>query len=304
MSETPELFDRALQRRRDARAAARGDGHFLLDRVAGELADRAGAITRKFDEALDLSPRAGVLAAALGAAGIGAHWTLAGSLAGSIAGRRADVVADEEWLPFAPARFDLAVAGLGLHRVNDLPGALVQINRALKPDGLLLAALFAGDTLAELRTAFAEAEAEIAGGASPRIAPFADVAELGRLLGRAGFALPVADLDRVTVRYGSPFGLMADLRAMGETNSLVQRSRRALRRSVVMRMAEIYSERFSDADGRVRATFDIVTLTGWHPHASQQQPLRPGSAKARLADALGVGEVSAGERAGTPKPRK
>jgi SAM-dependent methyltransferase len=298
MTDRAAPFDRALQRRREARAA--GASHFLLDRVAAEIADRAGAITLDFAAGLDLSPRAGVLAAAL--ADRAGSWTLAPAVAPSGGGRRHPaVVTDEEWLPFAGGSFDLVVSGLGLHRVGDLPGALVQINRTLRPDGLLLASLFAGDTLAELRTAFAEAEAETTGGASPRVMPFADVAELGRLLSRAGFALPVADLDRVTVRYATPFGLIEDLRAMGETNTLVRRSRAPLRRDTVARMAEIYATRFADPDGRIRATFDIVTLTGWHPHESQQQPLRPGSARARLADALGAAEIGAGEKAG-PKP--
>src|SRR5439155_25332720 len=207
------------------------------------------------------------------------------------------VAADEEILPFRDASLDLVVSALALQYVNDLPGTLIQVRRALRPDGLLLAALAGGDTLGELRQAFAAAEAEIEGGVSPRVAPFADLRELGALLQRAGFALPVTDVDRLTVRYASPFALMQDLRRMGATNALVERRRRPLRRATLARMAEIYRERFSDPDGRIRATFEIVWLSGWVPHESQQQPLRPGSAQRRLADALGTEEISAGEKA-------
>ena len=200
--------------------------------------------------------------------------------------------------PFAEASLDLVVSALALQWVNDLPGTLVQIRRALKPDGLLMAAMLGGDTLIELREAFASAESEIEGGLSPRVAPFADLRELGALMQRAGFALPVVDSDRLTVRYESAFALMRDLRAMGATNVLAERRRAPLRRATLMRMAEIYAERFADADGRVRATFEIVWLSGWSPHESQQKPLKPGSASQRLADALGAKEVPAGEKAG------
>ena len=206
------------------------------------------------------------------------------------------MAADEEALPFGDASLDLVVSALALQFVNDLPGTLVQIRRALKPDGLFLAALIGGDTLTELRQAFAAAEAEIEDGISPHVAPFADLRELGTLLQRAGFALPVTDIDRLTVRYASPFALMHDLRRMGASNALVERRRAPLRRATLMRMAEIYAEKFADADGRIRATFEIVWLSGWAPHASQQQPLKPGSAQHRLADALGTHEISAGEK--------
>jgi SAM-dependent methyltransferase len=209
-----------------------------------------------------------------------------------------DVLADEEALPFAEASLDLAVSALALQWVNDLPGTLAQIRRALRPDGLFLAALLGGDTLTELRQAFAAAETETDGGLSPRVAPFGDVRELGGLLQRAGLALPVADVDRVTVRYASPFDLMRDLRGMGATNALIERRRVPLKRATLLRMAEIYADRFSDPDRRLRATFDIVWLSGWAPHESQQQPLRPGSAKSRLADALRSIEQSAGEKPG------
>src|ERR1700691_3245789 len=206
------------------------------------------------------------------------------------------VATDEEALPFGDATFDLVVSALTLQFVNDLPGVLVQIRRALKPDGLFLAALLGGDTLAELRHSFAAAESEVEGGASPRVAPFADLRELGALLQRAGFALPVTDVDRVTVRYDTVFGLMHDLRRMGATNALLARRRTPLRRATLVRMAEIYAERFADNDGRVRATFEIVWLSGWAPHPDQQKPLKPGSAKTRLADVLGTREISAGEK--------
>jgi SAM-dependent methyltransferase len=185
-----------------------------------------------------------------------------------------------------------------LQFVNDLPGTLIQVRRALKPDGLFLAAMIGGDSLAELREAFAQAEAEVEGGVSPRVAPFADLRDLGALLQRAGFALPVTDVDRLTVRYASPLALMHDLRHMGAGNALSERRRTPLRRATLHRVFEIYAERFADPDGRIRATFEIVWLSGWAPHESQQQPLRPGSAKTRLADALRTQEVSTGEKAG------
>jgi SAM-dependent methyltransferase len=210
----------------------------------------------------------------------------------------ADIVADEEALPFRDASLDLVVSALALQFVNDLPGALVQVRRALRPDGLFLAAVLGGETLTELRQSFAAAEAEVEGGVSPRVAPFADLRDMGALLQRAGFALPVTDVERLTVRYSSPFILMGELRRMGATNVLVQRRRVPLRRATLKRMAEIYAERFSDPDGKVRATFEIIWLSGWAPHESQQKPLRPGSAQARLADALGTREIGAGEKAG------
>jgi SAM-dependent methyltransferase len=200
------------------------------------------------------------------------------------------ILADEEALPVAAERFNLVVSLLSLQAVNDLPGALVQIRRALQPDGLFIGCLLGGSSLTELRQAFTEAEAEIEGGVSPRVAPFADVRDVGSLLQRAGFALPVTDIEPVTVRYRDPFGLFRDLRAMGLTNPLEARRRTPLRRQTLMRAATIYAERFADPDGRLRATFDILWLSGWAPHESQQKPLRPGSAKMRLADALKVPE--------------
>ncbi|MEQ1672264.1 MAG: methyltransferase domain-containing protein, partial [Hyphomicrobium sp.] len=209
------------------------------------------------------------------------------------------ICADDEQLPFGEATLDLAVSGLSLHLVNDIPGVLAQLRRALKPDGLLLAALLGGETLKELRRAWLEAEAEITGGASPRVAPFADVRDLGALLQRAGFALPVADSDVVRVTYATPLALMQELRAMAASNMLVERRRVPVTRELLMRAAEIYAERFALPDGRIPATFEIITLTAWVPHDSQQKPLAPGSAKMRLADALGVSEqaISSKDRA-------
>jgi len=298
MTEHPVLFDRALLRDRRRRAAALGPETFLLDRAAGDLADRLAAVLRRFDLALDLGTPGEAVRAALSHLGSVGTILKSGTIAPAVASADKFVVADEEALPFGAGSLDLVVSALALQFVNDLPGTLVQIRRALKPDGLFLAALIGGETLTELRQSFAAAESEIEGGASPRVAPFADLRELGALLQRAGFALPVADVDRLTVRYDSVFGLMRDLRRMGATNPLDARRRTPLKRATLMRMAEIYAERFSDSDGRLRATFEIVWLSGWAPHPGQQRPLKPGSAQARLADALGVREISAGEKTG------
>jgi SAM-dependent methyltransferase len=208
------------------------------------------------------------------------------------------LVVDEERLPFAPESLDLVVSALALHWANDLPGVLSQIRRALKPDGLFLGAILGGGTLSELRWALTQAEIEVTGGAGPRVSPFAVAYDGASLLQRAGFALPVTDTDVATVRYEHPMRLLQDLRAMGETNVLIDRARRPLSRAVLARMCELYVERFCDADGRVRATFEIVTLTGWAPHASQQQPLKPGSARTRLADVLKTREIGTGEKPG------
>jgi SAM-dependent methyltransferase len=298
MPVNPTIFDRPLLRAHQRRARARGAATFLVDHVAAELAERLAAVLRIFDVAVDLGTPTDALRHAL--AGTDKIGTLiaAEPSAGARDGEFLRVAADEEALPFADASLDLVVSALALQWVNDLPGTLVQIRRALKPDGLLMAAMLGGDTLIELREAFASAESEIEGGLSPRVAPFADLRELGALMQRAGFALPVVDSDRLTVRYESAFALMRDLRAMGATNVLAERRRAPLRRATLMRMAEIYAERFADADGRVRATFEIAWLSGWSPHESQQKPLKPGSASQRLADALGAKEVPAGEKTG------
>ena len=287
MSSGPKIFDRRLLRVRQTRALTRGPATFLIDRVASELGERLSAVLRRFDVVADLGTPTDAVRRAL--AGSGKVGTILA------------VKIDEEALPFANAALDLVVSALALQFVNDLPGTLIQIRRALRPDGLLLAALIGGESLTELRVAFATAESEIEGGVSPRVAPFADVRELGALLQRTGFALPVVDSEKLVVRYDSVFGLMRDLRGMGATNVQYERRRTPLRRATLERMAAIYAERFADADQRVRATFEIVWLSGWAPHESQQKPLKPGSAAQRLADALGTKEISAGEKPERPR---
>ncbi len=283
-----QIFDRSLQRRRYRRAMGRPLADFLLERVTQDFAGRLATIKRDFPIIADIGTPLPSLAACMAARPTTSHLLRLAPIAGYGPPNvpRTDVMANEEALPLAPASIDLAVSAFSLHNVNDLPGALVQIRQALKPDGMLMACMAGGQTLHELRTVFARAEAEIIGGASPHVSPFADVRDMGGLLQRAGFALPVADAETITVRYGSMFGLMADLRAMGSTNILHQRSRKPLRRAVLLRAAALYAELFNDADGRVRATFDLIWLSGWAPHESQQKPLKPGSARMRLADAL------------------
>jgi SAM-dependent methyltransferase len=297
MPQHPLVFDRHLLSARRRRARALGASTFLLERVAEDLSDRLSAVLRRFDCAVDLGTPTDALCHVLAASG------KAGVIVRAAAeplptmdgqGRWLAVAAEEEALPFADGALDLVVSALALQLVNDLPGTLIQIRRALRPDGLLLAALVGGDTLTELRQAFAAAESEIEGGISPRVAPFADVRDIGALLQRAGFALPVTDVDRLVVRYASPLALMHDLRKMGAANPMIERSRRPLKRAALQRVLEIYGERFSDGDGRIRATFEIVWLSGWAPHESQQKPLAPGSARQRLADALGVEEKRIG----------
>jgi SAM-dependent methyltransferase len=280
------LFDRPLIRRRLARGG-KNPATFLLDRVATDLAERLSLVSRPFPRALDLGTPGEGLAAVLRA-----NERIVFRAAPIVEGPPSPltIVADEGALPFAPESLDLIACALSLQWVNDLPGTLLQIRRILAPDGLFLAGLVGGQSLTELRTAFTAAEAELIGGASPRVAPFADMRDLGQLLQRAGFALPVTDVDSIVVRYPSMFALMRDLRAMGATNALSERSRVPLRRAVLMRAAEMYADRFSDPDGRLRATFDIVWLSGWAPHESQQKPLAPGSARVRLADALNATE--------------
>jgi SAM-dependent methyltransferase len=286
-----------LQRRRRLRALLGGPVDFLLAHVAQELMERLLVVKRAFHLAADIGTPGAVLRAMMRSQGVVPHVIAVDPLAPELhSGEPLLIAADEEVLPFADGSLDLVVSALALQSVNDLPGALTQIRRALRPDGLFLAALLGGETLTELRQSFAAAEAEIEGGVSPRVAPFADLRDLGALLQRAGFALPVVDADRLTVRYASVFDLMRDLRGMGATNALAERRRVPLKRATLLRMAEIYAEQFSDPDGRLRASFDIVWLSGWAPHESQQQPLRPGSAKARLADALKTIEMPAGEK--------
>jgi SAM-dependent methyltransferase len=286
------VFDRDLIRRRLTRAVAGDYPDFLLARATEDLEERLAAVLRRFGLAADLgTPLPSAAAVLRGKAQ--ALWRMA-----ETPGTAADLVGDLERLPLAPASIDLAASLLALHGVNDLPGALIQIRRSLRPDGLFIGCLLGGRSLQELREALLAAEAETTGGVSPRVAPFADLRDMGSLLQRAGFALPVVDSELVTVRYRDLFGLLRDLRALGWTNALTDRRKAGLRRDTLLRAASLYAERFADADGRLRASFEIVWLSGWAPHESQQKPLRPGSAKARLADALGVPEIKTGDKAG------
>jgi NADH dehydrogenase [ubiquinone] 1 alpha subcomplex assembly factor 5 len=288
MTEPINLFDRQLLQRRRARVAPSAARHdFLLKHAADDLMDRLSLIRRSFTTAAVLGADCGHMAHRLSRQhGLATVITIdpVTSLLQHCAAPT--VVADAEAFPFANGTLDLVVAPLSLQSVNDLPGAFAQIRHALKPDGLFLAAFVGGQTLHELRQSLLEAESETTGGASPRIHPAVDVREIGHLLQRTGFALPVVDSDSITVTYASPIALMHELRGMGATNVLTQRSRLALRRSTLFRACEIYANRFSDDKGRIRATFEIVTLTAWVPHESQQKPLKPGSATARLVDVL------------------
>lgn len=301
MTAPPRLFDRHLRRLRLTRAARRaGDADFLEVAAAEDLVGRLEAVNRRFPMAVDLGARRGAFARALAESGAAAKVDFLAQTDLSVAmlaGRPgARAAADEERLPLKEASVDLIVSALALHWTNDLVGTLIQIRRALKPDGLFLASLLGGATLRELRQALLQAEIDLTGGAGPRVSPFADARDMGGLLQRAGFALPVVDVDRLCVRYDHPLGLIADLRAMGETSVLVDRPNAGLTRAVLARAWKIYRERFS-AGGRIAATFEIVTLTGWAPHPAQPKALKPGSARMRLADALGGIERSAGEAA-------
>ncbi|HLZ04785.1 MAG TPA: methyltransferase domain-containing protein [Bradyrhizobium sp.] len=268
-SAAPVLFDRALLRKRLDRARKLGPVTFLFERVAEDLGDRLQAVTRNFADVADIWSPGGLR--------LPDHFKSVEQIA---------LASDTETLPLKAEALDLVVSALAFQFVNDLPGVLAQIRRALRPDGLLLAAMFGGDTLTELRQSFAAAEAECEGGVSPRVAPFADLRDIGGLLQRAGLALPVTDVDRIVVRYDNAFALMADLRRMAATNILVERRRAPTRRATMLRMAEVYAERFADPDGRIRATFDVIWLSGWAQHESQPKPLRPGSATASLEEAV------------------
>jgi len=281
MSSVPKIFDPRLlvQRRERARRLAIPGADFLFERATEDLAERLAAVQRRFERAAIVGPDTGALARALRDSGQVGSWIETGSGSGD----RPDRI---EQLALPDASIDLAVSVLALQWLNDLPGVMAQIRRALRPDGLLLAVLAGGETLRELRDVLTSAEIEIRGGASPRVAPFADVRDVGALLQRAGFALPVTDTDRLVVRYDTMFGLLHDLRAMGATNVLVDRDPRPLTRTIAARAAALYAERHADPDGRIRATFELVSLSGWAPHASQQQPLKPGAGRIRLEDAL------------------
>lgn len=283
------IFDLSAVRQHRARAAtSRRRADFLFLEAAERLADRLEDLRRRFPCALDLGSRDGTLSRVLHGRG-GIEWLVAAdaALAFAKAAPPPRLVAEAEALPFAPAAFDLVLSNLTLHWTNDLPGALLQLRRMLKPDGLLLASLFGGDTLDELRRVLMEAEIAEEGGVSPRISPFADLRDLGALLQRAGFALPVIDSDTIEVTYADALALMRDLRWMGESNAVALRRRNFTRRATLLRAAELYREGVVRADGRIPARFQIITLTAWAPHETQQKPLAPGSAAARLADALG-----------------
>ena len=303
MTDVMTVFDRRLLRRRRDRAAEGYDAYaFLEEEVADRMVDRLADIRRRFPIALELGARSGALGRGLRATG--AVDVLIQSDLSPVwaAARRADgavLALDEEFLPIRDGALDGVFGALSLHWVNDLPGALAQIRRALKPDGLMLTAMLGGETLVELRDALAEAEIEVTGGVSPRVSPFADVRDAGGLLQRAGFALPVVDADTITVTYESPLHLMRDLRGMGEANVVLERRRVPMRRAMLARAAEIYGARFAGSDGRIPARFQVLYLTGWAPAKSQPQPLRPGAATSRLAAALDSREIGAGEKPGS-----
>ena len=299
------IFDRRLHARRRTRAAAGyGEHSFLKQAAAEDIALRLSAINRTFGCVLDLGAHDGTLSWALKsdpslAGRVGEVFST--DLSPAFAKPPLGIIADEEALPFADASFDLVVSALSLHWVNDLPGALVQIRKALRPDGLFIGVVLGGRTLTELRQSLLAAEEEIRGGATNRISPFMDVIDGAGLLQRSGFAMPVADNDARTVRYANPLRLLDDLRGMGETAALANRDAPRLTRSILMRAMEIYAQRFSDPDGRIRATFEFVAISGWAPAPDQPKAKLPGSATMRLADALGVREQSAGEKTGGGK---
>ncbi len=298
MTSPPRIFDRDLiARHLDRALAAPAPGaDFLLARAADELADRIALVKREFLNAADVGTPGPHGYQALAARAGPLHTSRYAPTARSAALIDAPgAIADLERPGLEPASLDLVASLLALHFVNDLPGALIQLRQALRPDGFLIAALAGGDTLIELRQALTIAESEVTGGASPRIAPFADVRAMGALLQRAGLALPVVDADRATVRYRDIFALMRDLRAFGAANPLVARLKILTRREVFLRADQIYRERFGDPDGRLRATFDTLWISGWAPHESQQKPLKPGSAKVRLTDVLTRGHDDTAE---------
>ncbi len=270
MTTPPPLTDTAALARNRARAAgaAAPDADFLTREAIDDVKERLNLVNRGFTAPAIVTPHPQA-------------W------AGVIPDAR--IVPDADILDLTPGAHDLVVHALALHWANDPVGQLVQARHALKPDGLFLGVLMGGQTLHELRAALAQAESEVTGGLSPRVLPMGEIRDLGALLQRAGFALPVADSFALNVRYATPLHLMRDLRAMGEANAMVARSRRPLRREVLARAVEIYVEHFGDADG-VDATFEMISLTGWAPAPDQPQPLRPGSATARLAEALGTEE--------------
>lgn len=292
------LFDRSLVQHHRNRAAKNFENHdFLIHHIAQEIAERLTGIGRTFPLGLDLGSHQGALVGhPLLNEKVDTFFQcdLSPKMIAKAHGPR--FAADEERLPVADESLNLVTSVLSLHWTNDLPGALIQINRSLKPDGLFLGAVLGGSTLHELRTSLSEAEVELEGGLSPRVSPMVDLRDAGSLLQRAGFGLPVTDSEPITVRYKSPFHLMRELRGMGETNAVLDRRKTPLRRKTLLRAVEIYQEKFGLEDGRIPATFEVIYLTGWAPHESQQKPLAPGSARTRLAEALKVPEQSAGEK--------
>lgn len=293
-----QVFDRTLLRqRRDRAALTAADYDFLLRETAQNLADRLSLVKKKLPLILDLGGAHGVLAELLRDRA-GTETVITTDLSFEMAKLSGGVVADEEFLPFRDESLDAVISNLSLHWTNDLPGALLQIRRALKPDGLFMAAVMGGETLRELRECLMEAEVEMTGGASPRVSPFIDLRDMGALMQRAGFALPVVDNDIMTVHYSHPLKLMEDLRGMGAANATLNRLKKPTRRKVILEAAKRYHDKFASAEGTVPATFEIIYVIGWTPHESQQKPLRPGSAKVRLADALKTEEIPAGDKAG------
>ncbi|WP_274426116.1 methyltransferase domain-containing protein [Chelativorans sp. YIM 93263] len=282
------IFDTDLLLARKRRAFERGDGdaRFLMHRTAEDLEERLATVTRRFDRAAALFCLLPDAAAAIARSGKADSIVRVEADGRLLADDPSGIVAPPETVPLDAESIGLAVSLMTLHEINDVPGLLVQIRRALRPDGLFLGAMAGAGTLQELRQSLLQAETELSGGAAPRVSPFADVRDVGGLLQRAGFALPVADTETVTVRYATMFDLMRDLRAMGATNALAQRSRRPTSRHLFLRAAEIYQEQFSDPDGRIRATFNTIWMSGWTPHGSQQKPLKPGSAKVSLKTVL------------------
>ena len=287
------LFDQPLIEANRKRALAQSGtaADFLLDIAARELGERLAVVERSFETAVELHGATGLAARECLATGKIATLTRVESSAAFAAPGETLSVAPLEKPDLADASLNLVISPLALHVTNDTPGVFIQIRRALKPDGLFIAAIPGAGTLQELRDVLLTAEAELSGGASPRVIPFPDVRDIGSLLQRAGFALPVVDAESYTVRYDSLFALMKDLRAMGMSNPLAGRSRKPVGRAFFLRAAELYAERYSDPDGRIRATFSVIYLSGWAPHDSQQKPLKPGSAKMRLADALRTEEI-------------
>lgn len=281
------LFEPGLVVRRRGRALAHPlDGaDFLMSRAADELVDRLLTVDRRFSKSAAIKGWTPLVADALASSGKVGD-VLRVEADELFLGQAQGIVARDDRLPLDPESLDLVVSLLSLQETDDLPGQLIQMRRALRPDGLFLACLAGAGTLAELRDSLLAAETEISGGASPRVIPFLDVRDAGGLLQRAGFALPVADVDTITVRYGDMFGLMRDLRGMGATNPLLGRLKRPTRRALFLRAAELYRERYADPDGRIRATFNLVWMSGWAPHESQQKPLKPGSGTVSLAEAL------------------